>query len=281
MRIQKKIKILKNTGVFALILIACVSVESAARAAIFDEVLWDAKVGLNARTYPIGAQIVGTGGWNARLWGDDHTWKYGYVRAALNLATSAVVNRVGGELQFFPISIFGISAGYDWGTRNYTAKYLDCNVVECNGRLDRKFLKVNAVMAYSGVVFSFLGRYENLRAPVAHKPFFDEVTLLTGNSSGENTLTLNPALLYTLSNTSEETWRVGATSLYSRAIDTGGYTHLYGPVVSYNHDVWAVIAGAGLNRSPVVHSGYAAFMVLSYTFEPSLAVSEMALRFRN
>ena len=98
----------------------------------FDETLWDLKVGLNARTYPIGAQAVATGGWNAKLWGDSNTWKYGYMRAALNVATSAVVNRVGGEFQFYPISILGISGGYDWGTRNITMKFLDCGMFECN-----------------------------------------------------------------------------------------------------------------------------------------------------
>jgi hypothetical protein len=261
------------------VLITFYAMAATSHAKAFDETLWDLKVGLNARTYPIGAQAIGTGGWNGKLWGDSNTWKYGYVRAALNLATSAVVNRVGGEVQFFPISILGVSAGYDWGTRNITMKFLDCNQFECNGRMDRKFLKINAVGAYQGVIFSFMARYENLRAPVAHKPFFDEVTLLTGRSDGENTITLNPALLYTLN----ETWKVGFTSLYSRAIDTGGdgYTHLYGPIANWTEREWSIIGGVGLNRSPVVQSGYAAFFVLSYAFQPSLAISEMSMRFRN
>lgn len=251
-------------------------------AAVKDEkpadTLWDLKLGLNGRTYPIGAQVIATGGYNFRLWGDTTTWKYGYARLALNAATSAVVNRIGGEVQFFPISILGISAGYDWGVRNITMKFLNCQMFECNGRIDRKYLKANAVAAYKGVIVSFMARYENLRAPVAHKPFFDEVTLLVGRASGEDTITLNPALLYTLN----DRWKVGATSLYSRAIDTGGgYTHMYGPIVNWGLDRWNVIAGAGLNRSPVVHSGYAAFFTMSYALSPSLAIQELQMRFKN
>jgi hypothetical protein len=241
---------------------------------------FDLKLGFNSRTYPIGAQLLATGGYNLRLWGDTNTWKYGYVRTAANLATSAVVNRAGAEVQFFPISILGFSAGYDWGVRNITMKFLDCNVYECNGRIDRKYLRANALAAYHGVIFSFVAKYENLRAPIAQKLFFDEVTLLVGQSSGENTLTLNPALLYTLN----ESYKVGATSLYSRAIDTGGYTHLYGPIVNYTphwgerFGEWNVVAGVGLNRSPVVHSGFTGFLVMSYALQPSLAISERSIR---
>ena len=241
---------------------------------------YDLKVGFNMRTYPIGAQFTGTLGGNFKLWGDSGNWKYGYLRGAVNLATSAVVNRAGLELQFFPISILGVSAGYDWGTRNYTPKYLNCTVFECNGRVDRRYLKLNAVAAYHGVIFSGLVRYEELKAFHTPKPFFDEMTLLVGKNSGERIVTYNPAVLYTL----DETWKVGATSLYSHAIDTGDYSHLYGPVVNWtmansaNEPRWNAIGGVGLNRSPVVQSGWAAFAVVQYTFEPSLGIADMALR---
>jgi hypothetical protein len=239
--------------------------------------LWDAKLNLVGRTYPIGAQFQGTAGYSHRLWGDTATWKYGYIRAAANLATSVVINRVGGELQFFPISIVGISAGYDLGVRNFTMRFLDCSLYACNGILERRFIKLNAVGAYQGVIFSFLMRYENIRAPEATKPLFDEVTLLVGRASGEDTITLNPALLYTI----DSTWKVGATSIYSRAVDTGGYTNLYGPVVSWARDEWNIFFGAGLNRSPVVHSGFAGFFSINYAFAPSLSINDMELRNRN
>src|SRR5690606_39253684 len=101
----------------------------------------DIRLGLNARTYPIGAQITGALGVAYPLWGATSTWKYGYVRAGLNIGTSVVVNRIGGEIQFFPVSIAGITAGYDTGVRNFIPRWLDCNTFECTGRVDRKYLR--------------------------------------------------------------------------------------------------------------------------------------------
>ncbi len=237
----------------------------------------DAKAGLYGRTYPVGVQAVGTVGLDYLLWGNSAQWKYGYLRGAFNLATSAVVNRVGFELQAFPISILGLSAGYDWGWRNFTPKYLDCNTFDCLGRVDRFYTKLSAVGAYHGWILSLNARYENLHSFESAKPFFDEVTLLVGRSSGENVLTYNPALLYTLN----EDWKVGVTSLYSRALDTGDFTHLYGPIATYTWDtVYQVLAGVGLNRSPVVHSGVTAFFMFQYNLQSSLSIADLGARIR-
>lgn len=240
-----------------------------------QDVVPDLKLGFNARTYPIGAQIVANTGAGIPLWGDTSTWKYGYARLGVNLATSLVVNRAGLEFQLNPVSILGLSLGYDTGVRNITPKYLNCSQYECNHRIDRKYAKLLFLAASHGVILSVMGRYEELRAYGSQKPFFDEMTLLVGRSSGENIMTWNPALLYVLN----EDWKAGVTSLYSHAIDTGKDSHLYGPVASYSASpVFNVLGGIGLNRSPVVPSGWAAFFVLQYTLAPSLSVVDLPLR---
>ena len=235
----------------------------------------DLKFGFNSRTYPVGAQIAATPGLGLTLWGDTTTWKYGYVRAVANLATSVVVNRAGIEFQLYPISLLGLSAGFDSGVRNFTPKYLDCSTYQCNGIINRKFLKVNAVGAYRGFVFSVMGRYEELKAIDSEKPFFDEMSLLTGNPVGEHVFTLNPALLYVLN----DTYRIGFTSLYSHAIDADHYSHLYGPIGVWNIEPsLSFIGGLGLNRSPVVQSGFTAFFVLQYTFKAGLGIVDLSQR---
>lgn len=235
----------------------------------------DLKLGFNARTYPIGAQVVASPGLATALWGDTQTWKYGYARLGLNLATSLVVNRAGIEFQLSPISILNLSLGYDTGVRNITPKYLDCGTYECNHRIDRKYAKLLMLGASHGIILSVMGRFEELRAYGSFKPFFDEMTLLVGNSSGEDIMTWNEALLGVI----DENWKVGVTSLYSHAITSGDYSHLYGPITNYTLSArMNVIGGLGLNRSPVVHSGFAAFFVLQYTLKPSLSVVDLPLR---
>ncbi len=260
----------------ALLLLALSLLSLSGSAQADDHWLPDLRLGLLGRTHPGGVQFVGQAGVSTPLWGETDTWKYGYARLATNFATSAVINRVGIEVQVFPISILGFSAGYDTEARAYLPNYIDCNTLECIGRVDRKFLKAVMVGAYKKVVFSMLGRYEEVRSYFGDQPlFYDEVTLLAGKSGGEHFLTLNPALLYTL--TSE--YKVGFTTLYARAIDTGGSSNLYGPIVSFAKGRnWSGVVGGGLNSSSYVHSAITGFMSIQYLIAPSLNVAEMGLR---
>ena len=236
-------------------------------------------MGFNSRTYPVGAQILGSGGYDRLLWdrSDDAKgkWKYGFVRAAANLATSAVVNRAGLELQLYPVSFLGFSTGYDWGVRNFTPRFLNCIEFECNGRIDRRYLRGNLFLGHGDFVFAGMFRFEELHSFNSAKPFFDEMTLLTGKADGERVLTWNPAAFYRVN----DRWKVGAMSLYSRALDAGRDSHLFGPIVAYAKDSRLnIIGGAGLNRSPVVHSGWCGFAVISYALSPSLSITERQLR---
>ncbi|MBS1958322.1 MAG: hypothetical protein JST80_02515 [Bdellovibrionales bacterium] len=266
----------KSGGILMFLISAVVQASNPAQAS-FDPVP-DLKLGLNGRTYPIGAQITVSAGLGQELWKSDEKpapgkvdWKYGYARLALNGATSAVVNRIGGEFQLYPISILGFGAGYDVGSRNFTPKSVDCSNVECNGLMTRKFLRMQALMAYQGFVMQILGRYEELRAPDAQKPFFDEMTLITGNSAGEKVLTWTPVLLYALN----PDWQVGSALLYSHALDTGGDSALYGPVVGHRAGKdWTFLVGAGLNRSSVVHSGFAGFFMIQYMVRGGVGLTD-------
>lgn len=239
----------------------------------------DFRVGLNGRTWPIGAQVVGTVGLGQQLWGPSEArddagkiqWRYGYARVAANAATSAVVNRIGAEILIYPVSILGLSAGYDIGTRNFTPRQIDCGPVECNGTITRKYLRLQFLAAAKGFALSLQGRYEELRGPGSQKPIFDEMTLLVGRRDGERVLTWTPALVYKL----KPDWQVGGAALYSRALDTGGDSLLYGPVVG--HEVrpeLSVLVGVGLNRSPVVHSAITGFFMVQWMLKDGLSIMD-------
>ena len=135
--------------------------------------------------------------------------------------------------------------------------------------------KAQLVAAYKGFVVNVMGRYEELRAPDGFRPFFDEVTLLSGRFSGQPVFTLNPALLYTL----DETWKLGATTLLSRSIGTEDFSNLWGPIASFQaKPEVSILGGIGLNRSPFVQSGWSAFLVIQYTLKASLSIIDLPLR---
>jgi len=236
----------------------------------------DFKLGLNGRTYPIGAQIAVLPGVSQLLWGDSNDWKYGYVRLGLNLYTSAIVNRAGLEFQFFPISILGVSAGYDSGVRNFVPKWLNCGEYACTGRVDRKYVRLNLFGAVKKVSFSISAKFEELKGfQSVDKPLFDEMSLLAVKMSGENTLTYSPAVLYRL----DDQTQVGFASLYSRSLTTPGFSHLYGPVVNWNPEPKLnALIGFGLNSGPVAHSALCGFFQLTYNVQPSIAVTDLAYR---
>ncbi len=235
----------------------------------------DLRVGLLGRSYPVGAQLVGSAGLGARIWGRTDQWKYGYARLAFNGATSVVVNRAGVEVQLFPVSILGVSAGYESGVRNFRPRFLDCNAVECEGRVDRAYLRGQLFFGVKGVVLNWNVRYEQLRAYRSERPFFDEMTLLRGRSAGEVVIQHNPILLYRVS----PEWKVGATSLYSRALDSGGYSHMYGPLVAWSDPVkWSVAGGIGINQSPLFAPGFTVFFMAQMAIAPSLQISDLAFR---
>ncbi len=240
-----------------------------------NQVLKDARLGLNFRTYPIGAQIAGSFGLSKTFWGNAQTWKYGYARIASNLATSAVINRAGVEAQIYPISILGVSAGYDWALRSFKPPFVSCGDLACLGRVDRAYLRGNLILAYKGLIFQGWVRYEELRPFGMNRPFFDEMTLISGQPSGEKVLTYNPALLYTL----RDDLRVGAVSIFVRGLDRGNFSHLYGAALQKQWSpTFSAVFGLGFNKSSLIHHGISGFGMITYTLFPSYAVTDLALR---
>ncbi len=242
---------------------------------------FDQKVSLVGRSYPIGIQAWYTGGLDFLSWGDPHTWKYGYFRAALNAASSGVVDRIGFEFQYFPLSIIGLSAGYDWGGRWYQPHFIDCSVYDCQGRLDSAYLKLQfAAAAHSLIVSGFI-KYEELKHIGGLPQFYDESTLLPGQSRGEDVLTTNPTLLYSLS----DRLNLGMTLLYSHGITSQSFSSLWGPVAQYHFGKDApgvansqVVFGLGEDQSTLVSPGFTLFAVWTMVIDPSLSIVDLKMR---
>lgn len=247
-----------------------------------SDLAWDARAGFNGRTYPIGAQVVGTLGVAYPIWGKWReplpngkvNWQHGYVRLVANGATSVVVNRMGFEFQFFPVSILGFSVGQDWGVRNFVPKVVNCEGITCDGFVTRRYLRWISVGAVGKFVWNIAGRYEELRAPEASQPrFWDEMTLVTGASSGERVLTWLPVVLYQLN----DRWQAGGAALYSHAIDTGGDSLMYGPVVGYRTGPdFTAIVGLGPIHSPQAKAGFTGFFTLQWMLKGGISIMDQA-----
>lgn len=245
--------------------------------------LTDIKLSVVGRSYPIGAMALGQFGVAKRIWEVSSSlqgptaWQYGYVRAALNVGTSGVVNRIGPEFQFFPISVFGISVGYDVGTRWFKPKWVDCNTYTCWGRIDRPYLRAQAFAAVQNIVFSMNARLDRTKTFSNQSQFFDEMAVLTGKASGEKVLTLNPALLYRI----HQEWGLGYTSILTQALESHHLAHMYGLITQVQlKPETSLVVGLGQNRSPLVPTAWNIFMMYQYTLKAGEPITDLALRAR-
>ncbi len=114
---------------------------------------WDAQAGLSLRNYPLGASVSGTVGYGYELWRSSSEsggpeWKYGYIRPSVKLQSSGVVNGATAEVEVFPISIFGFALGQNLSGRNLKpSDDFDCLTTHCGGRLQRSYLRTQAIAA--------------------------------------------------------------------------------------------------------------------------------------
>jgi hypothetical protein len=150
---------------------------------------FDLNYGIQGRSLPsFGAELYADTGYNQLLWGKKTEPKdvlYGLIRPSLSTSTSAVINSVKGELEFFPISFLGIAAGRQIIHSNFDFPFLDCEEVVCRGEYGRDFIENKMVLGFKGWVL--LGNYkiDNLRAPNGKKKMADWRNVIAGDPGHE------------------------------------------------------------------------------------------------
>ncbi len=221
----------------------------------------DAQVSLQGRSYPFGLIFGGTAGYSQKLYSGtpEKKWRYGYVRAAVNAASIGVVNRIGGELQVYPISIFGFSVGQDITFRNFKPQWIDCATLQCTGRMHRLYLRGLTAIGAKGVTFLLQWRYERIRSFGAREKYFDELTILSGRAAGETELTLMPIVQYKIN----DQFSAGAMALHTRAINTKNTSLMMGPLMNVRFTDWTLAVGAGTNQSSLTGQQFNAFVMAS------------------
>ncbi|EQC43598.1 hypothetical protein [Bacteriovorax sp. Seq25_V] len=107
----------------------------------------------NFRSYPIGSALTGEVGYGKKVY-EKNKILYGYVRPAINLQTSALINQASAQVDFFPVSFFGFYAGKTIGAKS-TKKLqgFDCDTIKCDGGVSKSYIGTSLALAYKGVKF--------------------------------------------------------------------------------------------------------------------------------
>ncbi len=226
-----------------------------------------------AGTNPKGASVNASLAYNQLLWdgrvhGDESQfWKYGYLRPKTYYESSFYINTLGAELQIYPISIFGGSVGTSYADR--TVKSLDlyeCDQVDCKGQVSKTFYNLNLNLGYQSWVMVLFYQNTQLEASseVPALVEYSSMLLIPKKSSSLDTKVV--FLGYKL--TEQITAALYGTHYQIESKKSEGQ-YL---VVSYKYDDYSWIVGTGAFGSDYNEKTFAAFVKVSWLFDPTLSL---------
>jgi hypothetical protein len=150
---------------------------------------FDLSGGIQGRTLPsFGAELYAESGYNFITWGKKETSKdflYGLIRPSFGVSTSGVINSIKGELEIFPISIWGISLGRQIIHSNFDFPFLDCEAAACKGEYQRNFVENKMVIGHKGWVALGNFKIDNLHSPDSSLQTADWRNVILGNKGNE------------------------------------------------------------------------------------------------
>lgn len=155
----------------------------------FSKSKFDFSGGIQGRTLPsFGAEIYAESGYNQLLWGKKENktdFKYGLIRPSIGASTSAVINSIKGEIEFFPISILGLSAGKQIIHSNFNFPFFDCTEIACTGQFERNFIETKMVLGLKGWIAVGNYKMDTLNSPDPNRPMADWRNVIIGEADHE------------------------------------------------------------------------------------------------
>lgn len=225
---------------------------------------FDAKASASGQTYPFGGLLTGSAGYGKALWQNTEGdfWQYGYIRPELEWKTAGVVNRLTASLEFFPISILGLSGGGGVDYRNYDKfSGVDCSSYVCDQRLDFKFVQAQLIGGFGKFVGVVIGRYDWYQISSNGRPFYDYMSYLTARPEKDDLRSLTLLALYR----PDETWSYGVVAFYQQMVlSESNNSSIFG-VANYKWGDWQATLGAGTYQSDRQNQNPAVLFDLQYT----------------
>ena len=241
----------------------------------------DAHASLSAQSYPLGGMLTGDIGYGQKIWSAEPSstdtadssaspdWHYGYLHPDFELKTSAVTNRLTAALEFYPISIFGLSAGGGADFSHYNRfTGIDCNRVTCSGTLMFQFFQAKLIGGIGKFVLTATARYDSYYTHESAQSFYDYMSYLVGQPGHDDLRSLTLLSLYRLN----DTWAFGGVGIFQQMVLSHGNNAEVFVVGNYTRGAWQLSAGIGDFHSDHQPLEPAALMLLTYTFNRSIGL---------
>ncbi len=228
---------------------------------------WDYQLMFQGRSYTAGAMAQAAFGHWFLLWGQNPlpklppigppesgspNWQFGYIRPVITLQSAGVMNRATAELEFFPISIFGIAVGQGMHQRPNFSQQFDCKLVSCSGWLNRTSLRGQFLVGASGMFAAFVVRREWVSSEDKSRPFTEEGMGVLGNTGQDSLITATWAAGYQF----HPKWAVGAQVIRGAALTHPNRSLTSALFLNYIRGSTSYIVGGGSYLSDFVRPGF-------------------------
>lgn len=200
------------------------------------------------RTFPTGLYLKSTAGYSQKFWKGDKPFLYGYIRPALTLQTSAVVNMGAAHIDFNPISFVNFSIGKSYTKRNISEiSNFDCSLVICRGSLKRTFYGVRSALSFKKILFLTGVKWSRVSLVEASSlSFADEQSSTI--ASADNDLLIQKTLL--LGYQLRPRLLLAYLGQYNRMKNTGNSTKMHLALGQFKfNNAWKLSLGPGVFKT--------------------------------
>ena len=115
----------------------------------------DFSASVSARSFPVGGGLTGKAGLSHLIWGNkesDTDYLYGFVRGQLAGTTSVLWNQINTELELYPISFIGVSAGSASSRSATNSKDYACSDdIQCQSLVRTEYNKLKFALGARGI----------------------------------------------------------------------------------------------------------------------------------
>ncbi|MFT6069036.1 MAG: hypothetical protein ACJAT2_003679 [Bacteriovoracaceae bacterium] len=194
------------------------------------------------RTYPVALSFIGTLGYGYKFWGSDSGPMYGYIRPSVYAQTSGVINGLGAQVDFFPVSFLGFYGGSKIVKRGVDelGSY-NCAIIICNGTMKRNYFGFKFGLAFKGAFLFIDGKKEEAKVDDRIGIFAEETGTLLGQSGGDDLTQVTSIVGYELT----KSLSIGALVQHSQMEKLKNKSVMTLGITRMNFKPWSITIGAG------------------------------------
>lgn len=233
----------------------------------------DAIVGTQARTFPmVGGEVFSEVGHGLQLWGpkvlpERPSPFYGFIRPSLGIASSAVINSFKGEIDFFPVSFFGVTGGYSQVYSDFDFPFFDCTKIHCRGRTEKRYIEGKLALAHKGYVFLSTYKRDKMQFSRNDLPFGDFRRVIAGENGRDEQEELRVVL-----GKKDAKRMLGIVTEWIRFRLSGEQAHSTFFLVQRNKVESNLMLGAGVFSSDRMGMGPVIYLRYSFILLPSIKI---------